>query len=303
MSMSTDARPGGAHPLGGRDVARVGYGAMQLTPHGAPPIADELAIGLLRRAAELGVDHVDTAQFYGSGRANALIRDALSPYPDELVLATKVGARTDGGRLVPAQRPAELRAQVLENLRALGAEQLGVVNLRRLDAPPGVLAVGDQRVDLDAQLAELVALRDEGLLGAIGLSNVSREQIERALPVGITCVQNSHNLLERSGERSLETCRAHGVAWVPFCPVGSAFAGHPKVADDATVRRIAGELGATPGQVGLAWLLHRAPNVLLIPGTRNPDHLAENVGAGELRLPAAALAELDAIADPAAGER
>ena len=153
MHTTTGPHPGGVFRLGTQEVARIGYGAMQLTPHGAPPIPEQLGAELLRRAAELGVDHIDTAQFYGAGRANELIRAALHPYPAGLVLATKVGARVEGGRLVAAQQPAELRAQVEENLRTLGAERIAVVNLRRLDAPPGILAEGDQRVDTDAHSA------------------------------------------------------------------------------------------------------------------------------------------------------
>ncbi len=293
MPTTTGSRPGGVHRLGGHEVARIGYGAMQLTPHGAPPIADELGIGMLRRAIELGVDHIDTAQFYGAGRANALIRAALHPYRSDLVLVTKVGARAADGGLVAAQRPAELRAQVEENLRTLGADRIAVVNLRRLDAPPGILAEGEQRVDIDAQLDELASLRDEGLIEAIGLSNVTAEQIERAIPIGIACVQNASNLLDRGGDEALELCRSHAIAWVPYCPLGSAFAGWPRVTDDPVVQAVAEELGATAAQVGLAWLLRRAPNVLLIPGTRSPEHLAENVAAAELGLSDEMLARLD----------
>lgn len=292
---TTDRRPGGAFPLGRREVARVGYGAMQLTPQGAPPIDDALASALLRGAVELGIDHIDTAQFYGSGRANQLIRAALHPYAPGLALATKVGARIDeSGALVPAQRPHELRAQVEQNLRTLEADRIALVNLRRLDARPGILASGDQLVDLDVQLAELVALRDEGLVESIGLSQASVEQIEHALPAGIVCVQNGYNLLERGDEAALERCRTHGIAWSPYFPLGSAFAGRRRVSEEPAVRRVAGELGATPAQVGLAWLLQHAPNVLVIPGTRSPAHLAENVAAGGLRLSDAMLAELDA---------
>jgi pyridoxine 4-dehydrogenase len=293
MPTTTGSRPGGVHRLGGHEVARIGYGAMQLTPHGAPPISDELGIGMLRRASELGVDHIDTAQFYGSGRANELIRAALHPYPPDLVLVTKVGARSERGGLVAAQRPAELRVQVEENLRTLGADRIAVVNLRRLDAPPGILAEGEERVDIDAQLEELAALRDEGLIEAIGLSNVSVEQIERALPIGIACVQNASNLLDRAGDAAAELCRSHGIAWVPYCPLGSAFADWPKLTDDPAVQEIAQEIGATAAQVGLAWLLRQGPNVLLIPGTRSPDHLAENVAAGELTLTGELLARLE----------
>ena len=277
--------PGGTFTLAGKPVARIGYGAMQLTPHGAPPIERAAAIVLLRQAIDLGINHIDTAEFYGSGEANRLIEAALHPYPADLVLATKVGAETSSnGDLVPAQRPEQLRASVEANLRALAAEQIDVVNLRRLDAPPGILATGDQVVDLDSQLAELEALKDEGKLGAIGLSNVSEAQVRHALPTGIACVQNAYSLLDRAADATLELCRDEDIAWVPFFPLGSAFPNRPKVTDDAIVRVMAIWLAATPAQIGLAWLLHRAPNILLIPGTRNPHHLTENIGAGHLRF-------------------
>jgi hypothetical protein len=290
--------PGGAARLAGRVVARIGFGAMQLEGGNAGP---GTAVAVLRQAVETGVNHIDTAQFYGD--CNALIRDALAPYPDDLVLASKVGAvRDGGGRLVPAQRPDELRAQVEANLAALGVDRLDVVNLRRVDAAPGIVAEGDQVVDLDDQLAELAALRDAGKIGGIGLSNVSAGQLDHAAPAGIACVQNFYNVIDRTAEPVLDRCRAHAVAWVPFFPLGSAgFASLPKVTDNATVLGIAAGLGVTPAQVGLAWQLAHYDKTLLIPGTSSAAHLAENLAAGTVTLPAAALAALDQLAAPGAG--
>jgi pyridoxine 4-dehydrogenase len=291
--------PGGTAQLAGRPVARIGFGVMQLE---RSAVGREAALAILRQAVGAGVNHLDTARFYGA--CNELIRAALAPYDDALVLATKVGAVWDAAAkpfpLVPAQRPAELRAQVEANLASLGAEQVSVVNLRRLDAPPGIIAEGEQRVDLDDQLAELSALRDEGKIGGIGLSNVSADQLRQALPAGITCVQNSYSVLDRTAEPVLDQCREHGIAWVPFFPLGSAgFASLPKVTDDPTVTAVAAELGVTPAQVGLAWQLARYDNTLLIPGTANPAHLAENLAAGAVKLPESSLAALDKLAPPA----
>jgi hypothetical protein len=302
MTTRTEQHPGGTFTLAGVPVARIGYGAMQLTPHGGAPVDTATGVALLRRARDLGVNHIDTAEFYGSGAANALIREALAPYPAELVLATKVGADADpSAGLVAAQRPEQLRAGVEANLRSLGADHIALVNLRRVDAPPGIIATGDQLVDLDSQLAELAALRDAGTIGAIGLSNVSAEQLTQALPVGIDCVQNSYSLLDRSGDKTLALCREHEIAWVPFCPLGSAFPHLPKVTDDPVVRAIAAQLGVTPAQVGLAWLLQRAPNVLLIPGTADLRHLAENAAAGSVELTLEMVAALDGGAEADAG--
>jgi aryl-alcohol dehydrogenase-like predicted oxidoreductase len=225
-----------------------------------------------------------------------VIRAALVPYPEGLVLAAKVGAvRTAGGQLVAAQRPGQLREQVEENLRVLGVERVGVVNLRRLDVPPGIVAEGDQKADLADQLAELVALREAGKIGGIGLSGVSAEQLGQALPAGIACVQNGYSVLDRSAEPVLEACREHDIAWVPFFPLGSAFPGQPKAGDDPVVTAVAAELGVTAAQVALAWLLARYDHTLLIPGTADPRHLAENLGAGRIELPAAARAALDRL--------
>jgi pyridoxine 4-dehydrogenase len=285
--------PGGTAQLAGHTVARIGFGAMQLERRATDADA---AVAILRQAVSAGVNHIDTAQFYGA--CNALIRAALAPYPPALLLVTKVGAdRDSGGKLVPAQRPAQLRAQVEANLAALGVERVGVVNLRRLDTAPGIIASEEQLVDLDDQLAELAALRDAGKIGGIGLSNASAGQLRQALPAGIACVQNSYSVLDRAAEPVLELCRAHAIAWVPFCPLGSAgLAGLPKVTDDLAVTAIAAELGVTPAQVGLAWQLAHYDAALLIPGTTNPDHLAENIAVGSINLPAKALAPLNDLA-------
>ncbi|GGP78569.1 aldo/keto reductase [Saccharothrix coeruleofusca] len=280
--------------LAGRTVSRIGYGAMQLERLRGN--RDD-AVALLRRAVELGVDHVDTAQFYGFGFVNDVIREVLGT-DDDVLVVTKVGADPNpGGRvpLRPAQRPEQLRASVEDNLRSLGVDQLAVVNLRRLDAGPGLRPHGDQLVDLDDQLAVMTALRDEGKIGAIGLSSVTLDGLRRALPAGIACVQNAYSLVSRGDEDLLRLCVAEGIAWVPFFPLGGAFPGLPKVTEESAVRAAAEALGVTASQVGLAWLLHHAPNVLLIPGTADADHLEANVAAGGITFDAATLAALDAV--------
>src|SRR6516162_4954177 len=299
--MADKPHPGGIGSIGTNAVARVGYGAMQLFE----ATSEEDAAAVLRRAVELGVNHIDTASFYGPGEVNRRIREALapyrSPYCEDLVIVSKVGARYTGEQPVPlaaAQKPAELRAAVEEDLRQLGLDRIPVVNLRRLDLGPGLQAEGDQVVDLDDQLAEMIALRDEGKIGAIGMSSVPLEVLRRALPAGIVCVQNAYSLIDRAQEETLAACKAQGgegIAWVPFFPLGSSLPGFPKVSDNAVVADIAGEVGATPAQVGLAWLLAHAPNTLLIPGTRSIAHLEENIGAADVALSAGAIARLDAV--------
>jgi hypothetical protein len=290
--------PGGTAPLGDRTVARIGYGAMQLGHRPGDPVDAATAVAVLRRARELGVDHIDTAAFYGDGVSNAHIRAALHPYADELAIVTKVGARwdADAGTLALAQKPSEIRAEVERNLTQLGAERLTVVNMRRTDRAPGLVAEDDQIVDLDDQLAELSALRDEGKIGAIGLSHVSADQIRDALPIGLACVQNAYSLVNRGDEDELALCREHGVAWVPYFPLGSAFAQLSKVTDLPAVIAAAQARSATPAQVGLAWLLAHADTVLLIPGTASVSHLEENLATGTVALDAATVAELDAVA-------
>jgi pyridoxine 4-dehydrogenase len=289
---------GGTGSIGTSTVARVGYGAMQLFE-----TSFDDAVAVLRRAIDLGVNHIDTASFYGPGEVNRRIREALSPYPDDLVIVSKVGARFTGDEPMPlaaAQQPAELRAAVEDDLRQLGLDRIPVVNLRRMDLGPGVAAEDDQIVDLDDQLAEMIALRDEGKIGAIGVSSVPLTVLQRALPAGIACVQNAYSLLDRSQEEMVDVCTAEGIAWVPYFPLGSAFPGFPKVGDNPVVVDIAGQLGATPSQVGLAWLLVHAPTTLLIPGTRSIAHLEENLGAGDVTLDADDLKRLDAVTTPGA---
>lgn len=268
--------------LGDRSVARVGYGAMALEH-----FAEDRAAGaaLLRTARDLGVDHVDTADFYGDGVANDVVRRAFGRSED-VVVVTKVGARRVDGDvpLALAQRPDELRQQVQENLRHLDRERLDVVNLRRADVGPGLVAEGDQLVDLDDQLAVLTAMRDEGLIGAIGMSAVTDEVLRRALPAGIVCVQNAYSLVDRHHGVVFDTCRAHGVAWVPYFPLGGAFPGSPKVTEQPVVQEAAAALGVSPAQVGLAWLLQQGGDVLLIPGTTSDVHLRENVASATVDL-------------------
>lgn len=284
--------PGGTARLAGRVVARVGFGVMQL---GYPTVSRDTALAILRQATAAGVNHLDTAHFYGP--SNAYIRAALAPYPDGLALVTKVGAvRDPGGTIVLAQRPEQLRAQVEANLAGLGVEQVTVVNLRRADHSPGLRAEGDQKVDIDSQLAELSALRDAGKIGGIGLSGVSAGQIRHAAGAGIECVQNSYGLLNRSDEPALDACREHGIAWVPFFPLGSSgYLKLPKPADNPAVKEIAADFDATPAQVALAWLLAHDDHTLLIPGTSSATHLAENIAAGSIRLSRAAMLTLDLL--------
>jgi pyridoxine 4-dehydrogenase len=295
--MSVADPPGGTAVLAGRAVARIGYGAMQLPGPGVsgPPRDRATALAVLRRAIELGVNHVDTAQFYGPDVANELIHAALYPYPEQLVLVSKVGAERDArGGWIAAQRPEQLRAGVEANLRSLAVERLDVVNLRRLDTAHAG-APGDQVIDLDSQLAEMVALRDDGKIGGIGISNVTLDELRQALPAGLACVQNAYSLLDRAHEPLLDLCRAHDVAWVPYFPLGSAFPGVPKVSEHPAVVAAATALGATPAQVGLAWLLAHAPAVLLIPGTSSLAHLAENVATGQVHLDVDTMAALDGL--------
>lgn len=300
--MSDKPHLDGTGSIGTNTVARVGYGTMQLYEG----ISEADAVAVLRRAVELGVNHIDTASFYGPGEVNRRILKALAPYPDDLVIVSKVGARWTGAEPMPlasAQKPAELRAAVEEDLSQLGLDRIPVVNLRRMDLGPGAHAEGDQIVDLDDQLAEMIALRDEGKIGGIGVSSVPRDIVRQALPAGIACVQNAYSLLDRTCDDALELCTAEGIAWVPYFPLGSSFPGFPKVADNPVVVEIAGEIGATPSQVGLAWLLAHAPTTLLIPGTRSIAHLEENISSGDVTLSAEAIARLDAITEPGDGPR
>ena len=285
----------GTSSLGAHDVARVGFGAMQLERLADRP-ADALA--LLARAIDSGIDHIDTAQFYGNGFANDVIRRVLAD-GRKIVVATKVGADPDPGAklpIKPAQRPEQIRASVEDNLRSLGLERLPVVNLRRLDIAPGLVAEGDQIVDIDDQLAVMIAMRSEGKIGAIGLSAADPKNLQRAIPAGIVCVQSAYSLLSRQYEGMLDLCIEHGIAWVPFFPLGGAhFPGWPKVADHTKVIEIAADIAVTPSQLGLAWLLAHRRNILLIPGTTSVSHLQENVASAALSLGDDILSALDAL--------
>lgn len=280
--------------LGPFTLQRIGFGAMQLPGVGVmgPPRDRGEAIAVLRRAVELGVDHIDTAQFYGPDVANALIREALHPYPDHLVLVSKVGARRDEhGGWLPDQRPEQLRAAVEANLKSLGVERLGAVNLRLMGEhdPPA-----DRRVPLEDQLAEMVALRAEGKIAGVGISTATRAQVTQAIKqADIVCVQNAFSLVDQKDHDVLDLCHDSGVAYVPYFPLGSAFPGMPKVTDNAAVRAVARRVGASPAQVGLAWLLAHRDNVLLIPGTSSIAHLEENMKVAGVGLSDEDVAELE----------
>lgn len=280
-------------PLGRFSVARVGFGAMQLPGPGVfgPPRDRDAALAVLRRAVELGVDHIDTAQYYGPDVANELIREALQPYPENLALVSKVGGRRDEtGAWLPVADPADLRRDLEANLRTLGVDQLAVVNLRLMDSnEPDEL--------FDEQLSVLINAREEGLIGAIGLSEITRRHLLHALErTEIACVQNAFNLVERSSGPVLEECTARGIAFVPFFPLGSAFSPSNPVLGNELVRSAAAQLGYTSAQVALAWTLGVAPNILLIPGTSSVAHLEENLAVRDIELDDELLAELDAVA-------
>ena len=269
--------------LGPHTVNRVGFGAMQLAGPGVmgPPADTAAARAVLRRAVELGVDHIDTAQYYGPDVVNELIRDALRPYPAGLKLVSKVGARRDRrGAALPASHPDELRAGVEDNLRTLQVETLALVNLRLMGDP----------VPLAEQLGALEELRDEGKIESIGISNARVDQVAAAHDiVGLGGVQNLYNITVRDDESVLRFCAEHDIAYVPFFPIGSP--GQP------AVDSVAAKHGATPAQIALAWLLHHDPHVLLIPGTSSIAHLEQNIAAAQIALDDADLAELDALAD------
>ncbi len=281
-------------PLGPHSVRRMGFGAMQLAGPGVfgPPRNRDEALAVLRRAIELGVDHIDTSQFYGPAVVNELIREALYPYPAGLRLVSKVGARRDAaGGWLPALRPDELRAGVEENLATLGVESLALVNLR--------LMVGDETPDIPLadQLGAMEDMRREGKIESIGISNASVGQVEAALQlVELGQVQNAYSIVFRKHEDELQLCADQVIAFVPFFPLGSAFTGGPQaIAADPTVSSVAIKHGVTTSQVALAWLLHRGDHVLLIPGTSSVAHLEENVGAADVSLDAADLAALEDV--------
>jgi aryl-alcohol dehydrogenase-like predicted oxidoreductase len=274
--------------LGDLEVTRVGFGAMQLAGPGVfgPPKDRDAAIDVLRTAVELGINHIDTADFYGPSVTNELIRDALSPYAENLHIVTKVGARRDANGGWPhARTPAELREQVHDNLRHLGLEVLDVVNLRvgGFDAAePGSLA---------EQFTALAELQQQGLIRHLGLSTVDADQVAEAQAIApVVCVQNFYNIANRRDDDLVDLTARQGIAYVPYFPLG----GFSPLQSEA-MASVATRLGATPMSVALAWLLRRSPNVLLIPGTSSVAHLRENVAGAGLELPEDAVNELDAM--------
>jgi pyridoxine 4-dehydrogenase len=281
---------GGSFMLGPWRVQRAGYGAMQLAGDGVfgPPRDRDEALQVLGAAVAAGVDHIDTAQFYGAGTVNELIREALYPYPDGLAIVSKVGARREAGGALPRSWEArELRQGVEDNLRTLGTGRLAAVNLRMMDPSE----TSGRR--FDAQLAVLVQAREEGLIDGVGLSNVSRAQLLRAVAqTEIVCVQNLFNLAEQRSLDVLAECQARNIAFVPFCPLGLPGQERHRLLADPVLAAQGARFGATPVQVALAWLLDLAPNVLLIPGTRTRAHLAENLASAGVELDDVTRAEL-----------
>jgi len=284
----------GTFTLGDRTVRRMGYGAMQLAGPGVfgPPRDHAQALAVLRAAVEAGVNHIDTCDYYGPHVVNQVIREALGPYPDDLVLVTKIGARRGAdASWLPAFSRDELISAVHDNLRNLGLERLEVVNYRRMGR-----VHAPSEGPIEAEVEVLAELREQGLIRHIGLSNVTAAQVEAARKiVPIACVQNQYNLAHREDEALIATLVAQGIAYVPFFPLG----GFTPLQSE-TLSQVAAGLHATPMQVALAWLLQRSPNILLIPGTSSVAHLQENLAAAELELPAEALTRLDGIAQEAA---
>jgi pyridoxine 4-dehydrogenase len=288
-------------PLGPFTVGRVGFGAMQLPGPGVfgPPRDHGQAIAVLRRAVELGVDHIDTAQFYGPDVANELIREALHPYGADLALVSKVGGRRDDtGGWLPAHEPEELRRGIEDNLRTLGVDRLAAVNLRVMDPEADPNQPGRVNPELfDRQLTAMIQARDDGLIAGIGLSNITIEHLQIALGrTEIVCVQNAFNLVDRTSQPVLDECAERGIAFVPFFPLGSGFAADNPVLGNPVVRRKAEELGRTPAQIALAWTLAYSPNILLIPGTSSVRHLEENMAVADIELGQDTVNELTAQA-------
>ncbi|WP_439383643.1 oxidoreductase [Amycolatopsis lexingtonensis] len=288
------ANLGGTYTLGGEfTVTRMGYGAMQLAGPGVwgPPKDHDTAVAVLREAVDSGVTHLDTSDYYGPHTVNALIKEALHPYPENLCIVTKVGARRSEDKAWPAAlSPEELTQAVHDNLRNLGVDALDVVNLRLSNA------AGDYPVPMS--LAEpfgvLADLREQGLIRQLGVSHVTAEQLDEAKAIApVVCVQNQYNLAHRENDPLVDKCATEGIAFVPYFPLGGFSPLQSGLLDDC-----AGRVGATPMQVALAWLLQRSPSMLLIPGTSSPEHLRENLAAAELELPAGVLADLDRIGAP-----
>ncbi|MBZ9701917.1 MULTISPECIES: aldo/keto reductase family oxidoreductase [unclassified Mesorhizobium] len=287
----TDISKAGTFKLGDRIVKRMGYGAMQLAGPGVfgPPKDHDGALAVLREAMASGIDHIDTSDFYGPHVTNLIIREALHPYPANLTIVTKVSARRGAdASWIPAMSPQELTQAVHDNLRNLGLDTMEVVNLRSMHG-----IHGPAEGSLEPQLNTLAELQRQGLVRHIGLSNVTSTQIAQGRGiVDIVCVQNQYNIAHREDDALIDELAAAGIAYVPFFPLGGF-----TPLQSSTLADVAQKLGATPMQVALAWLLRRAPNILLIPGTSSIAHLRQNIAAAELELPADALSVLNGIAD------
>ena len=287
----TDIAAAGTFALGDRTVNRMGYGAMQLAGPGVfgPPKDRSAAVAVLREAIARGVNHIDTSDFYGPHVTNQIIREALHPYPRNLVIVTKVGAmRGDDASWNPAFAPAELTRAVPDNLRNLGVEALDIVNLRVM----GTVHAPSEG-SIEEPFVALAELQRQGLIRQLGLSNVTRTQFQQARAItNVACVQNHYNLVHREDDAFIDELANGGIAYVPFFPLG----GFTPLQSSA-LSEVAAQVGATPMQIALAWLLHRAPNILLIPGTSSLAHLHENLAAAQLSLPQHVLARLDAIRD------
>ncbi|QGN33643.1 oxidoreductase [Microlunatus sp. Gsoil 973] len=281
--------PGGNYQLGDLEVTRVGYGAMQLAGPGVfgPPRDRDAAIGVLRRVVELGINHIDTSDYYGPYVTNEIIREALYPYPDDLHIVTKIGARRDDeGGWPEARSPEELRQQVHDNLDRLGLDALDVVNIRVggfQEAEPGSIA---------EQVETVAELQQQGLVKHIGLSTINSDQLAEAQRIApVVCVQNFYNIVHRVDDDLVNRTAEQGIAFVPYFPLG----GFSRLQSDE-LAAVAKRLEATPMAVALAWLLQRSPNILLIPGTSSVAHLEENVNGAGLQLPEDVITELDAMA-------
>jgi aryl-alcohol dehydrogenase-like predicted oxidoreductase len=285
----TDITTAGTYALGDRTVNRMGYGAMQLAGPGVfgPPKDHAEALAVLRQALASGVNHIDTSDYYGPYVTNKLIKEALHPYPEALVIVTKLGAvRGEDGSWNPAQTPADLERGVHDNLRNLGLDAIEVVNMRVMGA-----VHSPTEASIEPQFTALAKLREQGLIRHLGLSNVTSTQVAQARSIApVVCVQNMYNLANRADDALIDELAGQGIAYVPFFPLG----GFAPLQSEA-LSAVASGLGATPMQVALAWLLQRSPNILLIPGTSSRVHLSENLAAAELTLPDAALATLDGI--------
>lgn len=290
----TDVSKAGTYRFGDRTVNRIGYGAMQLSGPGifGPPKNRDEAIAVLREAVASGVNHIDTSDYYGPHVTNQIIREALAPYPDDLVIVTKLGARRGAdASWIPALEPKELESGLQDNLRNLGLNSIDAVNLRamgsNLEPAEGSIA---------RQFEALARLQQQGLVRHLGVSNVTAKQVEEALTIApVVCVQNHYNLVHRDDDAMIDELAERGIAYVPFFPLGGFT---PLQSDELAA--IAAEIGATPTQVALAWLLQRSPNILLIPGTSSLTHLRENLAAGELELRDEVVDRLDAIGEPVA---